>query len=692
MHPAHARLAGLRRLAVMALPALALALGGCAVVGEFQPSVAVRAMAPDEYVALRRGDVLGTGQLSALTVQTLRVTGLDAGACAVSTAPACMQALAAAREVDDETRWSALAELWLQRAVSIASRLSGGDAAATSAWIETARHAYAYLFFTRRTPGERAFEERQTQVRDWYNYAVQKTVMRLFGARRDAPHAKGSETAVRLGGWTLRIDLQARLPNGAAMPRELLPANALAFQGLRGVYRRDGLGAEFVAVTEAAPGSGRSSADGAPPPDAWSEMPTPNVTAVLRFDVRTVDELLATHTLVVGMHDPLMQAHLLLHGEQVPLAGDFTAGYGLWLARSGFSRQSLRGLLGRGDGIEQPHLYLMQPFDPGRRIVVMLHGLASSPEAWVNVANELLADARLRGAFQIWQVYYPTNMPMPANHAAIRRVLSAALRHFDPGGAAPASHGLVLIGHSMGGVMARLMVSTADRQLWDWAASDPRIDLDRLVGDRARLEPLLRFEPFPGVERAIFIATPHRGTVVAGEGLGRWLASLIRLPLTLLASLGETFPVHAETGDAAQGALLERVPNSVDQLDENDPFVQAAGTLPISRQVVYHSIIARRHAEGPLADSDDGLVPYRSAHLEGAASEKIIVSGHSVQESAAAILEIRRILHEDIGQYRPPAASRAAGSGLVPPAGVWLQSVNSLPTASSGTRLCVPSQ
>ncbi len=47
----------------------------------------------------------------------------------------------------------------------------------------------------------------------------------------------------------------------------------------------------------------------------------------------------------------------------------------------------------------------------------------------------------------------------------------------------------------------------------------------------------------------------------------------------------------------------------------------------------YHSIIARRQANGPLAESDDGLVPYRSAHLEGAESEEIIVSGHSVQES-----------------------------------------------------------
>src|SRR5690606_39478315 len=90
------------------------------------------------------------------------------------------------------------------------------------------------------------------------------------------------------------------------------------------------------------------------------------------------------------------------------------------------------------------------------------------------------------------------------------------------------------------------------------------------------------------------------------------------------------------------------IPNSIDNLSETDPFVRAAADLPISPRVRYHSIIAQLKPELPLSESDDGLVPYRSAHLPGAASEKVIVSGHSVQETAAAILEIRRILHEDL--------------------------------------------
>lgn len=87
-------------------------------------------------------------------------------------------------------------------------------------------------------------------------------------------------------------------------------------------------------------------------------------------------------------------------------------------------------------------------------------------------------------------------------------------------------------------------------------------------------------------------------------------------------------------------------------------MIRATSQLPISPEVCFHSIIARRRVTGPLEDSDDGVVPYRSAHLAGAQSEKVIVSGHSVQETPQAILEIRRILHEDI-----EAAGKDGGAG-----------------------------
>ena len=272
----------------------------------------------------------------------------------------------------------------------------------------------------------------------------------------------------------------------------------------------------------------------------------------------------------------------------------------------------------------------------------MLHGLASSPEAWVELANEILGDEALRQHYQIWQVYYPTNMPIALNHAMIRRAIGETLAHFDPSGQAPASSDLVLVGHSMGGVIARLMVSSTDQSLVQLAADRSRLTPQQIK----RIDPMLRFEPFPHVSRAIFIAAPHRGTSVAGGRLGRWMAGFIRFPVTVLEELAHTLAPNAA---ASSHESLGHIPNnSVDNLDENDPFVRAAADFPISAQVNYHSIVAQANAEVALADSDDGLVPYRSAHLPGAQSEKVIISGHSVQQNAAAILEIQRILKEDI--------------------------------------------
>ena len=59
--------------------------------------------------------------------------------------------------------------------------------------------------------------------------------------------------------------------------------------------------------------------------------------------------------------------------------------------------------------------------------------------------------------------------------------------------------------------------------------------------------------------------------------------------------------------------------------------------------MTYHSIVACKTLPPP--DCSDGLVPYASAHLDGAVSELLVRSGHSVQETPEALHEMRRILH-----------------------------------------------
>lgn len=639
---------------------------GCALVD-------VKTVDSDDYFSQRRADVLSSGHPSAATRETLNVLGLESGPCARRD-EACILALKEAAGVSDERRQAALAELWLEIADARAGDPDpAGDRTAAARteiarsiepWLEAARHAYAYLFLSGRPPGDRAFEDRQTQVRDYYSFAVAQAAERIFRAVQASPVDawQGPDRLLSLGKWSIDVDLSGiRIPDGVDMPEELLAADSLSFDGIRTTYRRDGFGAEMVAVMHD-PLAGTRAA-GAPLPEAtvspssrrpFSEMPTPALSVLFRFGGGSLDEAMQTSSLKVEIRDPYAHAYARLQGVEVPLSANFTAGYGLWLARSGFAAHAIRTALGRDGGLLGPHIYLMQPYDPGRRIILLIHGLASSPEAWVNVANEILGDEMLREKFQMWQVYYPTNMPLAWNRRAIEDAVTRTLDDLDPEGDDPASRGMVLIGHSMGGVLARLLVSSSGSAFTDALEKNGHARSGGKPSARFRNEAsrVLEFEPLPGATRAIFLAAPHRGTQVAGSRVGRLASRIVRLPLTVLRGAGEALRALAGIG-APVGPGAGRAPNGIDNLREDDPFVRIAADLPISPGVRYHSIIAVRDDTAPLPEATDGLVPYLSAHLPGAQSEVVIESGHSVQERPEAILEIRKILHESNGTQLP---------------------------------------
>jgi pimeloyl-ACP methyl ester carboxylesterase len=625
----------MKALAGLLLAAGVLLLDGCA-------AVTVRTVSPSDYLAQRRSDILTSGKLSTSSLEVLRVLGLRPEACRRRPAP-CRQAILDSSAVSDERRLSALSEVWLETAIGDEKQESADAAAETRMiedWLEVARYATAYLFFSGRSPQQRAFENRQTQVRDYYNYAVQKAVTAIFKRMRKSGDPS---TFPVIGDWRFSSDVEPMQSAGPALPHDLIPADSLRFSGLRNIYRRDGFGAELVAAL--APGREHVQPKGAPP---YREMAYPVVTALLVFKGSNLDELLDTRDVQLVTRDPYRSQSISFGGEDVPLAANFTAGYGLWLARSGFARQSLSSLLGRRDGIVQPRIYLMQPYDPQRRIIIMLHGLASSPEAWVNVANEVLGDEVLRRSYQIWQVYYPTNAPLALNNLAIHRAIEQTLARLDPGGTAPASQDVTLIGHSMGGMLARLLVSSSDERVLNRVLAAYRVDSARRKKLAASLGPYLHFEPLPQVSTAIFIAAPHRGTPFANRRIARWLANLVTLPLSMLQNLDDVSRQLAQLQPSDPSRTRTRIPNSIDNLSEHDKFIRATTGLPISGKVRYHSIIGNDTPERPLAESSDGLVPYWSAHLDGAESELIVRSGHSVQTNPRAIIEIRRILKQQL--------------------------------------------
>ena len=611
-------------------------LSGCAGVKSVSVST-------NDYMSQRRGDILTTGEMSSAVGVALQVVGVNEKQC--RNAPQkCRSSLAENIGLDNEQRVSALAELWLQEALAMDKKVNEGVLAADvlNAYLESARYAYAYLFFTERSPSQRALEDRQTQVRDYYNFSVQQMVTRTCNHHHQHlldsidEHGRFSVTSTY---WQISGQLnEVRLAEGQQIPEKLIPASSLTFKGLRNQYRRDGIGAELVAVTAKRVVNKNSRED------AFSETPFPAVTAILRFPGDTLDDIINTQTVELLGFDPYRRDSVRLAGTQVPLAANFTSGYGLWLARSGFARQSLLTLVGRGEVLEKPRVYLMQPYDPNRRVIIMLHGLASSPEAWINVANEVLGDETLRKNYQVWQVYYPTNAPLAFNQHAIRKAIQDTLHAFDTEGKNRASQDVVLIGHSMGGVLARLLVSDSGDNFWD-----PMVKLYKLKGERKekarkKIKNYVCFKPMPQASRAVFNASPHRGTPFAENRFSRWAAGVIKLPVSMLGRITEIAQLLVDPSSAS-GAPLTRPLNSISNLSDQDPFVRLAASLPISDKVPYHSIIGNDTPDLSLAQSSDGVVPYKSSHLAGAQSEKVIRSWHSVQETPEAIVEVRRILH-----------------------------------------------
>jgi hypothetical protein len=203
----------------------------------------------------------------------------------------------------------------------------------------------------------------------------------------------------------------------------------------------------------------------------------------------------------------------------------------------------------------------------------------------------------------------------------------------------------------MGGVIARLLVVESGDVLWDEFFGKP-VGAD----ERERfavLEPYLELAPLPQVDSAIFLAAPHRGAPMAGDWRGRAASFVVRLPVSTARTLASIASAVA-TDTPLRAETLRRRRNSITNLSDRDDYLLATAHLPVAASVEYHSIIARRDAAEPLATASDGVVPYVSAHLDGAASELLVASRHSVYDAPEAIAEVRRILAENLNETRRP--------------------------------------
>ncbi|WP_288406216.1 alpha/beta fold hydrolase [uncultured Acinetobacter sp.] len=665
MRPNPSLLKGLSLLSV----SLTLLLSGCQV-------VSVKQQALNITIANERNSILMQDALSEASLNVLSMSGREANVC-INDPDACIAELKTISQIGEEQFLSAASEIYLAKSMQL-ERSSDCKTPSSTAKSNTKlnlsnqenncldrqmnmldksiRYSYAYLFLTQRKPQDRIFDNRQVQIRDFYNQAIAKQVT-LYALRNPQ---KQVQTQIQLGDNTYRINFDD-FPQLAKQPLEkFISSYNLNFSGLRTINRRDGFGSEFVAVFP--PSNRKESSKYIVDPLHYNfkSGQNPNihdarylaVTLVVEPQIKpkNVDQILNNPQFVIKVYDPYNTENIKVAGKSYPLAANFSAPYGLWLAENNLGILAYLSLLDRDQRLSMPHLYKLEPYNPNKKIIVLVHGLASSPEAWIGLTNDIMGDRVLREHYQVWQIFYSTNMPILESRYQIYALLQQAFDGLDPQDAA--DHNAVLIGHSMGGIISRLLVSKAD--LSDKAFKmlntnqRQRFKRDQNVLNRFKIQPIENFD------RAIFMSAPHRGTDYADRWFTLAARKIIRLPSSFLGALTDTLTNDAtdQAKDLTNGINGGLIQNGPSDLSHKSKFIALTKDVVPPKGYVFHSIMGNITKSQEPDQITDGIVPYSSAHLDGAVSEKIIKGGHSIQETPEALLELRRILRLHLQQHQ----------------------------------------
>ena len=416
------------------------------------------------------------------------------------------------------------------------------------------------------------------------------------------------------GGTSYRLRFAGESRDGVWNPNQFTAFTAAETVDLKTIKyhnRTDGIGGALVGVNKTSPLEPFSPLVGVTAP----------VTAVLDFKGNDV---------TLSLIDPTEKTKGRVAGKERSLDADFSAP----LAYYPQQNEMLEGLLGAirvQQHMSITGLYMLQPYDPDRIPLVFVHGLISTPRMWRNVINEIEKDPVLRRRYQCWVFAYPTGNPPLYSALRLREELAKVHQRY------PGAKDMVIVGHSMGGILSRTQIVSVDRQDWDVIGEDKAASLFANVKPGSLIERCTTFDANPRIARAVFICTPHRGSEMAIGTLGGLAIKLISLPGDLVATTANTLgsSISLITGDP------NRMPTSIDGLSPRNPTPKVLDSRPID--IPHHSIIGDR-GKGDTPDSSDGVVEYWSSHLKSADSEKIVPGPHGACEMPETLDELRRLL------------------------------------------------
>jgi pimeloyl-ACP methyl ester carboxylesterase len=346
--------------------------------------------------------------------------------------------------------------------------------------------------------------------------------------------------------------------------------------------------------------------------------------------------------------DPLRVSTLDIDGVRVEIERDLTAPLANQMATKG--KDNIKEFIQPGSTSENLGLFLLEPYQPGKIPLLFVHGLLSDPFTWADAANELRIRPDLMAHYQIMGFEYATGEPFLKSAALLRKQLHELHAQLDPAGSDPALSQMVLVGHSMGGLVAKLQVTHSGTQLWEAVSCRP---LEELATSRETYEALATsfyFDPSPWISRVVFMGTPHLGSPWAKRPIGRIGAKLVEEPSSMEEMQQQL--VRDNPGVFSR-EFSQRIPTSIDLLKAESPLLQRMDRLPYRDRVQLHSILGSGYWLLGAGDSDR-VVPVSSASTPFAVSEKRVHAKHThINHDPEAIDELFRILRQHLLEIAP---------------------------------------
>jgi pimeloyl-ACP methyl ester carboxylesterase len=343
--------------------------------------------------------------------------------------------------------------------------------------------------------------------------------------------------------------------------------------------------------------------------------------------------------------DPVRMKTVQLAGQTRVLAGDFDAPLSQ-MRRFGDELGYRKGnflLPAKFAGLSG--IYLLEPYQPGKIPLVLVHGTQSGPLTWSDLINDLRAQPWFVQNYQVWLFTYPSGEPYLHTAHDLRTALQEARWRFDPQSADAALDEMVLAGHSQGGMLIKPLVTWSGDKVANAVFRVPFDQLELKPDVREQLTDYLFFEPQSHVKRVIYICTPFTGVTIPASQAARLGRLVIREP----EEGREAWHDLRRDNPLAVRFAFRHLPTSAMLFVRRQPLHQTLTELRVNPSVVSHCIVGRGNVL-PAVSPNDRVVPKRSARTDEAVSTFYVDQNHNVVHHAPeTTAEIQRILCEQLG-------------------------------------------